>query len=141
MTFHENVDKMIAKAIICAQSSSDTGKYIDELHAKTSLMRTAKHQGYKTKSIYILDAIKRINGSTKKASFTYYVDDASHKFLLVYFNIRGHQRMQISFHVPKHEADSYGLTDYIGKGVKTRWDKDLGGSRKTAQYLIDRYGL
>jgi hypothetical protein len=142
MTHHANVNRMIAKAIICAQSSSDTGKDIDELKSRTSLMRTAKNQGYRTKSFYILDAIKRINGSPRRTAFTYYVEDASQKFLLVYFNTRvNNQRAQISFHVPKREAAFYGLIDYVGKGVKTRWDKDLGGSRRTAQYLIDYYRL
>lgn len=142
-THHENANRMIAKSIIRAQAASDSGKGIDELETKTSLLRTAKHQGYDAKSKYILDAIKRINGSKKPTAFFYYVEDHSYRYILVYFAVRYKYvgTHQISFHVPKWEAREFGLDKFIGKGRVMRWDKELGGSRKTAQFLINLYRL
>jgi hypothetical protein len=137
---------MIAKSIIRAQSASDAGKDIYELESSTSLMRVAKRQGYNVKAQYILDAIKRINGSSRPTAFTYYVEDRDMFFLIVYFGVRigrGCRRVrgQISFHVPKYEAAYFGLDKYINKGTKTHWDKMPGGSRDASQFLIDFYRL
>lgn len=147
LTYKANADRMIAKSVVRAQGASDAGKDIDELcERRNSLLRVARDQGYNVKSYYILDAIKRINGSKRPTSFTYYVEDHDKFFLLVYFGIRIGQgkyktRYQISFHVPKWEALYFGLNAFIGKGTKMRWDKVFGGSREAAQFLIDFYRL
>jgi hypothetical protein len=103
-------------------------------------------QKYEAKALYILDAIKRINGSSRPTAFTYYVEDRDDFFLIVYFGVRIGQgkrktRGQISFHVPKWEAAYYGLNAFVGKGTIMRWDKMPGGSRDASQFLIDFYRL
>ena len=145
LTHKSNVDRMIAKAIIRAQSASDTGKDIDELETRTSLLHVSKHLGYGVKTFYIMDAIRRINGSPRPTAFTYYVEEQG-RYLLVYFGVRLGQgcrkiHEQVSFHIPKYEAKEFGIDKFVGKGTKMHWNHDLGGSRRTCQMLINRFYL
>jgi hypothetical protein len=135
-----NINKMIAKAIIDCQISSDAGKRISSIEDVRA--RGARYKGYQLKVVFILRAIKLINSS--KSAFRYYVtetdDQNGYPSIIVYFTTKvDGEKIQMSFHTPLNKAKE--LLPYVGKGTTTYWDRKKGGSRDGAELLAKLYGI
>lgn len=127
--------KSIIKNIILAQIASDSGKGIKTLPDFTGA-REAIAEGYNKKDYYIASAIVLIN-STPRSGINYYVeekpDQNGYPSLVIYFDIKlNGKRYQISFHSPKNRTTLY---HFCSKGRKTRWTKEIEGSRKACEEL------
>lgn len=134
-------EKLIARYICLAEKASDAAKGFEALHFSGD--HVAAEYGYNAKPAYILKAIKTIN-STPRCGWNYWItkeaDQNGYPSVLVYFEYKDEcNRFQISFHTP------YGLADdfipLIGKGRKTRWTKQIGGSVRSCKRLIRIFGL
>ena len=97
--------------------------------------------GYGTKDGYILQAIRLIS-SRKESGYNFYVEAApdqnGYDSYVIYFDfkIEG-KRHQVSFHTFSDKK----FAAYVGKGRKTHWDHNLGGSRESCHLLIEKYNL
>lgn len=128
---------LIALELVRAQAGSDAGKGIYDL--KDRKIRMDILQGYRNKVTHIVNALRL--ASRSRSAFMFWTEDRpDHGAYITYFLYREKvdgkiSRYQISFHTP------YGLEDplipWVGKGTKMRWDGIPGGSRETAQYLLD----
>lgn len=114
-----NINKHIAKCIICAKIASDAGKgYFTTKIGDENLYNGTINAEYRTKDGFILEAIKAIKG-TPNSAFRFWVDPCpGRRFVIAYFEtkIRG-KRKQISFHTFSEEI----ANNYTNKGRKTRW--------------------
>ena len=134
-------DKMIARAIINAQTASDGGKDMNIQYGENNHRhRSIIVQGYKLKEKFELRAINLING--RKSSFHYYVTyvvEGWHDFVIVYFTYRNEMgvRCQVSFHNPYRPGSE--ISKYIGKGQKTHWDHK--NSRESCKFLADIFDI
>lgn len=138
-------DRHIARAIVMAQMSSDSGKgriWRDPSPVKTSVIPKL---GYRFKQPSIITALKMID-SAKASVWHYYVelkpDQNGCPSILVYFETKDHatgKRLQISFHNPYWKSGT--LPEWIGKGRPTRWNKRVGGSREDCDRLIKIFNL
>lgn len=132
-----SVNYLIALELVRAQTGSDSGKGIHEL--KDHKVRQDAHLGYRFKVKHILNALRL--ASSNRSAFLFWTEDRpDHGAYITYFLYREKvdgkiSRYQISFHTPYGLEDE--LTPWVGKGTKMRWDKNLGGSRLTAQHLLD----
>ncbi len=134
-------DKMIARAIINAQTASDGGKDLDIRYGENNHRhRSIIAQGYNLKEKFELRAINLING--RKSSFHYYasyVVEGRYAFVIVYFTYRNEMgvRCQVSFHNPYHPRSE--ISKHIGKGQKTHWDHK--NSRESCKLLADIFDI
>lgn len=116
-----DINKHIAKCIICAKIASDAGKgYYDTKITDADLCDSAQSAGYSTKDGFILEAIKAIK-STPKSEFRFWAeqrpDQNGNASTIVYFETKIYgKRKQISFHTFSQKVGSYA-----NKGRKTRW--------------------
>lgn len=137
-----NNKMFILKNILLAQIASDGGKGIEEL-IETSASKKEKYarkMAYNKKEEYILQAIRTIRRS--KTDVNYYVeekgDQNGYPSIIVYFDFKiNNKRKQVSFHTPYNKA-STELYLLKGSGRKTRWSKNIGGSRE-ACFEIKEY--
>lgn len=115
-----NVNKHIAKCIICAKIASDAGKgYYDTKITDVDLCDSVQSAGYSTKDGFILEAIKAIKAT--HTAFRFWAeqrpDQNGNASTIVYFETKIHgKRKQISFHTFSQKVGSYA-----NKGRKTRW--------------------
>jgi hypothetical protein len=135
-----NIKRKIVRCICDAQAASDAGKFGPSTKHHC---REAEYMGYENKPMYIIMAIHYID-SNPRMGINYYVveipDQNGHRSVLVYFDIKeGGTRYQVSFHTPYGKASD--LLPFIGKGRKTRWTKEIGGSRKACDELSRLYNL
>lgn len=130
-----NKIRNIIHNIILAQIASDGGKNIETLQnikgAKEAFLK-----GYSVKDKYILAAINLIN-TTPRSGINYYIeekpDQNGYLSLVIYFDIKlNEKKYQISFHSPKNRTSLY---HFCSKGRKTRWTKEINGSRKACEDL------
>ncbi len=134
--------RQIIRAIVMAQIASDAGKGTYELHMKAD--RGARHLGYGLKVTAIVRALRMID-TTPMCGVNYYVEKTLDQnrcaSTIVYFDVKVHDgvRKQLSFHTPMSLADP--LQPWVGKGRKTRWTREFGGSRKAARELIELFDL
>lgn len=125
-----DINRHIAKSIICAKIASDAGKgYYDTKIANTDLCDSVQDAGYATKDGFILEAIKAIK-STPNSAFRFWAekrpDQNGNASTIVYFETKIHgKRKQVSFH-----TFSQKVANYTNKGRKTRW------TRQTPQNTI-----
>ncbi len=136
-------DRQIARAIVMAQMSSDSGKDI-HWNDGTPVQSSGGQLKYHIKLPEIIRALRMID-NTKNTAWRYYVESApdqnGYPSIVVYFEMKcadGH-RMQISFHNPARQ--SRALERWIGKGRKTRWNHQIGGSRADARLLVELFEL
>lgn len=135
-----NMKRRVIRCICDAQLASDINKRGE---VTTHRCREAQHMGYGNKPMYIQRALQLID-SCPRMGINYYVvaegDQNGYPSVLVYFDIRENgKRYQISFHNPMGKAEM--LIPYIGKGRKTRWNKEIGGSRNACNELSRLYNL
>jgi len=128
---------LIALELVRAQAGSDAGKGIYEI--KDRKVRMDILQGYRNKVTHIINALRL--ASRSRSAFMFWTEDRpDHGAYITYFLYREKVdgkifRYQISFRTPYGLEDE--LTPWVGKGTKMRWDGVPGGSRETAQYLLD----
>ena len=139
------VDRQIARAIVMAQLSSDSGKKIRWENGRTPMKsRAANDLGYNLKLPEIIRAIRMIN-SVKESVWRYYVEQApdqnGYASYIVYFETKDESgnRIQISFHNPAWKSQE--LACWAGKGRKTRWNRRIGGSRDDAKRIVELFNL
>jgi hypothetical protein len=137
-----NYNKMIAKAIIAAQTASDSGKWLDRQIMSGHNNRAPQNQGYSVKTAFIVRALSLIDG--RKTDFRYYVtgmvpDQNGYASVLVYFQFRNDagKKYQISFHTPQSEWKA--LHHWCGKGTPMRWDRKV--SFASCHELAKKYNL
>ena len=135
-------NKMIAKAIIMAESGSDAGKgFTPDYTSAHGPMRRANKNGYAIKSEYILRAITMISNA-KRSSFTYYVIMEDNGFLIAYFEtVIRKETIQISFHVPTWDKHYDSISKFVGKGKPTEWNRIAGGSIDACHLLAEHYEM
>ena len=125
------LNKSICSYLIKAQLCSDAGK--DIYPSSTKAGKIARSFGYTHKDYFIQKAMDKIN-STPVSGFSYYVAPGIGvgADTVVYFNFKFNgERHQISFH-------SYNnFKSYQSNSHKTRWDKKIGGSRRSCDLLWD----
>lgn len=136
-------NRMIAKAIVSAQTASDSGKgYIcDYLSGHDNRI---SQKGYMTKVLFIKRALELCDG--RQSTFRYYMtertgDQNGHASYITYFSfydLNG-KRKQISFHTPISLAKP--ILKWVGKGTHMRWDRYLGGSAESCNVLSNMYNL
>lgn len=137
-----NFDRKIAEAIVYAQMASDAGKHKYDLHTeKGNKARHTKYAGYSFKDGYIFSAIQMING-TKNCGFRYYItaqpDQNGYNSFVIYFTFKvDGKRKQVSF----HSFNKKLWKDKVGDGMITHWDRQIGGSVKSCQSLINFYKI
>lgn len=136
-------DKMIAKAIVSAQTASESGKsyvtdYLSGHDGRIAL------KGYVTKVLFIKRALDLCNG--RASSFRYYMtgqtgDQNGHASYITYFSFYDDEgrRRQVSFHTPASLVKP--IRRWIGKGTKMRWDRYIGGSSESCYVLSRMYNL
>ena len=140
------VDRQIARAIVMAQLSSDSGKgfHWEDGTPTPANSRAANDLGYTLKLPEIIRAIRMIN-SVKETVWRYYVEQApdqnGHDSYIVYFETKDESgnRIQISFHNPAWKSQE--LACWAGKGRKTRWNRCVGGSRDDAKRIVELFNL
>lgn len=137
-----NIKKKIIKNIIKAQYSSNAGKFIYDKDVPRAC-REAVHERYDVKAQYIFNAIRLIT-TNPPCGINFYCektpDQNGYQSVIVYFETKVNgERLQVSFHTPYSKADL--LYPYIGKGRKTRWNKQIGGSMKACMILKDAYNI
>ena len=130
-------DQMIARAIIAAQVASDRGKRITSELNDLTFVRSSRRMGYDVKVDLIYKALSMIT-NTKYSMFNYYCvkepDQNGCDSVLVYFDFKmDSERHQVSFHNPYNQAKK--LYKFIGTGRRTRWNKNLSGSRMACVLL------
>ena len=133
--------KSIIKNIILAQIASDGGKNIKTLQNMKGAKEASK-KGYAVKDKYIKTAITLIN-TTPMSGINYYVeekpDQNGYPSMVIYFDIKlNEKRYQISFHSPKNRTT---LSHFCSKGRKTRWTKEINGSREACIELASILSL
>lgn len=131
--------KQIVRAIVMAQVASDAGKHVHNVHLHRDHHPHA--EGYKSKDFYILRAVRMID-SAPPCGINYRAEEApdqnGYNSVLIYFDIRYNgERYQVSFHNPPTAE----LKKICGKGRKTRWTGEIGGSRRACQDLIQLLNL
>ena len=135
----------ILREILLAQAASDSGKYHEsDLMSYTSGIRGAYKTlslGYGRKPEHQVRAIEAIN-KIPRCGINWNVimeaDQNGYPSVLVYFEIaRGvignEKRLQVSFHNPIREKAVF--SSFIGKGRKTRWNHEIGGSVKACRQI------
>lgn len=139
--------KYIAYCIVSAQMASDAGKRITDAEEgaivyskKKKQEHSIKSSRYRAKDGFILDAINAIN-KNPRCGYNYYVvwgkDQNGNPSSIVYFDFKiDNKRKQVSFHT----FNGY-IRLYAGRGRKTRWDHDLGGSREASRLLAEKYNF
>lgn len=84
-------DKMIARAIICAQASSDAGKLITSDLSDLKFTETAWNERYRVKVKFIIKALTMITHS-RHSMFNYWCvedeDQNGYESILVYFEFK-----------------------------------------------------
>lgn len=133
----KKVEKAIIRAIVMAQIASDAGKGIHEIFLPGGDF--PGETKYRYKEFYQLRALKMIDAAPR-CCINYWCDIApdqnGFESVLVYFDIKvGGTRFQVSFHNPGNQA--LGLWAYVHHGRKTRWTRELGGSRYACKKLAD----
>ena len=143
-----DLDKRIARALVAAQLCSDGGKRDRRLLTKiirfTSddiFWKTQWNKGYSRKTFWLNRAIQMIDCS-KEQDYHYWIENSpdqnGYDSVIVYFDFKiDGKRHQISFHTPKNQVK--GLLEKNKSGRKTRWDKEIGGSREAAYLLFQKY--
>ena len=135
------IQKQILRSISSAQVASDAAKGI-RWNSEECPTRSEWYRGYDAKLLSIIRAIKMID-SNPPCGITYYVveadDQNGYPSVIVYFTVKIHSKMQISFHTPYNKAKP--LMRWIGKGSPCRWDKRRGGSREDSKQIIKEFGL
>ena len=140
-----DINRLIAKAICQAQIASDAGKHRYEISPmKNRTDASATRYKYRVKEDFILSALRMIR-SSHKSMFNYYcveeADQNGYPSVVVYFDCKMPDgRCQVSFHTPLNKA-SDELVKMCGSGRKTRWDKEIGGSRNACQAMINYFNL
>ena len=133
----------ILREIALAQASSDAGKGISAKSFNRIGGRNTARKGYADKVTHQVRAITAIS-KTPRCGINYYViregDQNGFPSVLVYFEIKrgvvgNNEPLQLSFHNP--QWCSSPLVRFVGKGRPTRWDHQLGGSRKAASLIAD----
>ena len=79
---------------------------------------------------------------SKEQSFHYWIentpDQNGYDSVIVYFDFKiDGKRHQISFHTPMNQVKGVLVKNKTGR--KTRWDKEIGGSREAAYLLFQTY--
>lgn len=112
------IDKIISKYVVLAQTASDGGKGIKTLNNLFPTSRLVNYKGYDIKDVYIKKAINMIQKS-KDSIFRFYVkEDWKIANYIIYFNFKlDGERFQVSFHSFK-DWSKYKREDY-----QTRWNK------------------
>lgn len=140
-----DINMLIAKAICQAQIASDAGKRQYTISPmKNRADASATRYKYRVKEDFILSALRMIK-SSHRSLFSYYcveeADQNGYPSVIVYFDCKlPGGRCQVSFHTPLNKA-SNELVKLCGSGRKTRWNKEIGGSRVACQAMIDYFGL
>lgn len=136
----------IALEVVLAQICSDAGKGVEEVTITNERwLQGARWQGYRAKTAHILRAVTLIN-SAPLGAWRYYIvkqaDQNGYQSVLVYFEHHSKEcgRLQISFHTPFDGAPR-ALRALVGRGRKTRWDKNFGGSREACKSLVSTLKL
>lgn len=143
-----DLDKRIARAIIAAQLCSDGGKRdrrlltkIIRFTADDIFWKTQWNKGYSRKTFWLNRAIQMIDCS-KEQDYHYWVennpDQNGYPSTIVYFDFKlDGRRHQVSFHTPANQV--IGVLERNKSGRKTRWDKQIGGSRESTYLLFQKY--
>lgn len=129
------IQKAIVRAIVMAQIASDSGKGIHEIHLTGG--NYPGSTGYRSKEFYELRALKMID-SAYRCGINYWCelapDQNGYESIIVYFDIKvDDMRFQVSFHNPANNC--IGLWGYVHHGRKTRWTRNLDGSRRACEEL------
>ena len=83
------IDKIISKYVVLAQTASDGGKGIKTLNNLFPTSRLVNYKGYDIKDVYIKKAINMIQKS-KDSIFRFYVkEDWKIANYIIYFNFKG----------------------------------------------------
>lgn len=128
----KDIKSLILKNICLAQVASDGGKGKNSCHdIKVRGNKYAFYKGYAEKDNYILKALALLTTSPR-CGINFYIekkpDQNGYASLIAYFDIKiKDERYQVSFHSPYNKSK---LHSYVGKGRKTRWTKEVGGSRE-----------
>ena len=139
----ERLDKAVAMYIIKAQLCSDAGKNYS-LGSNRPMNKRASRKGYSRKDFFIEKAIEKISQMKGKSGFSFWIDtiyESDGEIEIVYqtivyfnFNLYG-ERRQVSFH-SFSTFDKYRLSKYNAQH-RTRWDKNIGGSRDACADLYN----
>lgn len=139
------LEASIARLVCLAQDASDSGKYEQVLNFRNTNNAVARKHGYSVKTSYIMKAIKIIN-SNPRCGWNYYIsgqtpDQNRYPSVIVYFEYKDDgNRYQVSFHTPWSLVPD-NMTAQMTKGRQTRWNHQIGGSRRDCQRLIKRFDL
>lgn len=134
------LDKTVASYLVKAQLCSDAGKGI--VHNRRSILATnCEMAGYEKKDFFIKKAIHKILLCRKKGidpGFHFYVaagDGSDFADTIVYFNFKDEygDRCQMSFHTP---GDYRKYLGHENDRHRTSWNREIGGSRESADYLF-----
>lgn len=159
---NKNINYFIAKSLIQAQLASDFAKIkrvfvrnddpkfliernLISCSIKEHDMRTCRFFGYTAKESYIIRAIDLIRSN--KSDFRYYVseitdDQNGYDSIITYFDFKFNGvRKQISFHTPLNSARESGLATIAGTGRKTRWNRQIGGSKEACRLLVEMFNI
>lgn len=133
----KTIDQLIANELCQAQCASDAGKLVYRLNGAGMNYRHSRRYKYTVKSVHLINAL-RLCDSAESHMFRYWVaenfDQNGYPSVLVYFTFKFEgKRHQISFHTPLVEAHFSGLYDWVGKGMRQRWDRRA--SFETAKIL------
>lgn len=139
------LEASIARLVCLAQDASDSGKFESVLTFRNTNNAVAHKHGYSVKTAYIMKAVKLIN-SNPPCGWNYYVsgqtpDQNRYPSVIVYFEYKdGGNRYQVSFHTPWSLVPDT-MTAQMTKGRRTRWNHQIGGSRRDCQRLINMFDL
>lgn len=116
----------VLECIIEAQEASD--------EAKNGYSN--REDCYKRKAYQINEVIKLLR-CNYVPEVNYFIskskDQNGYSSFITYFDIKlEEKRFQVSFHCP---SDKFSFHYLVGSGRKTRWDKNIGGSRNACSYL------
>lgn len=131
-------DLKIARTILRAQTSSDSGKGDHWIATKYSGLKNANRYGYNNKPMYIEKAIRAILTTKKTSNWRFYVcerkDQNGYDSILVYFRYNdGIINKQVSFHNPTWCEN---LHRYIDSSDHHKIDWDHGNSEKSIREII-----
>lgn len=137
----------ILREILLAQAASDSGKFhrSDAMSYSSGIRGAYKtiSLGYGRKAEHQVKAIEAINKMPRCGiNWCVVIEDDQNGFpsILVYFElskgvIGNDKRLQVSFHNPLGEKKAF--SSFIGKGRKTRWNKEIGGSVKACRQISE----
>lgn len=145
--------KKVCRQICLAQLASDEakGNHYGGLDYRNNALKSYfiplnRNECYDEKDKHILNAITIIDNNSP-FGINYYLihdkDQHGYPCYIIYFElkIKG-WKLQISFHsFSKNLGKRLNNKKTLQKGRKTKWNKEIGGSRENCQMIINHFGF